>query len=75
MQKDRIPPRPDKACFACGSDTWYLRVAYGHPEWICGKCHPKPDNDCPGKVGPGEKTKGTFLAPEELPAPVLRKKL
>jgi len=57
MQKDRIPPRPEKPCFACGSDTWYLRVAYGHPEWICGKCHPKPDNDCPGKVGPGDQLK------------------
>ncbi len=42
--------RPTKACFACGSDNWWL-TPDGH--WFCGKCHPNPNpGSNPGEEGP-----------------------
>jgi len=79
MQSHRIPSRPEHTCWACGSDNWWLRVAYGHPEWICGKCHPAPKlpddqlkklQESPLGRQPGEKPKGRYLAFGELPTPV-----
>jgi len=65
-QKETIPPKPDKPCFACGSNNWWLRVAYGHPKWICGKCHPKPgaveDDHFLAEVGMDDYA--TYLAQE-----------
>jgi hypothetical protein len=33
------PGKPIKPCFCCGSTDWWLRGK----EWICNRCHPKPD--------------------------------
>jgi len=31
-------PKPDKPCYVCGADDWWLRDnGQGNPEWLCGK--------------------------------------
>lgn len=32
------PPKPDKPCYVCGSNDWWLR----DDEWLCNRCHPEP---------------------------------
>ena len=32
--------KPDKPCYACGSNTWWLTP---DGRWLCGKCHPNPN--------------------------------
>lgn len=43
-----IPPKPDKPC-KCGSNDWWLRTAWGKPEWLCSRCHPEPNKEQEGK--------------------------
>ncbi len=42
--KDR-PPKPDKPCGVCGSDSWWWREPsqWGQGEWLCDFCHPDPN--------------------------------
>ncbi len=32
-------PKPDKPCYNCGTDNWWLR---GN-EYLCSLCHPNPN--------------------------------
>lgn len=34
--------RPNKSCYACGTNDWWLRPDGG---WACKKCHPNPNLD------------------------------
>jgi len=35
------PPKPEKECWICHhNDMWWLR----QNEWLCGACHPDPNN-------------------------------
>ena len=36
------PPKPDRPCYVCGANKWWLRRGWGKPEYVCGVCHPKP---------------------------------
>jgi len=42
-----IPPKPDKPCYCynCGSIDYWWRESnnWGYGEWLCGKCHPQPN--------------------------------
>lgn len=40
LRKD-IPDRPTDPCHNCHSMRWWLRTAWGPPEWLCGLCHPE----------------------------------
>jgi len=41
----QLPQKPDRPCSACGAYKWWLRTNQGKPEWVCGKCHPNPDEE------------------------------
>lgn len=48
------PPKPDKACYVCEANDWWLRDnGIGKEEQLCGKCHPQPINR--GNKGIGGK--------------------
>uniref|UniRef100_A0A6M3LQL5 Uncharacterized protein n=1 Tax=viral metagenome TaxID=1070528 RepID=A0A6M3LQL5_9ZZZZ len=36
--------KPEK-CGICGGTEFWLRVAYGTPEFICETCHPEPKEE------------------------------
>lgn len=40
-----IPSKPDKPCYVCGANKWWLRERVGRPEWVCGQCHPNPSKE------------------------------
>lgn len=43
---EEYPPKPDKPCPVCGStDWWYREPSFlgGKGEWVCGHCHPRPN--------------------------------
>lgn len=42
-----IAAKPDKPCFICGCWEWWWRKPSplgGPGEWLCGCCHPRPNN-------------------------------
>lgn len=47
-QAPNPPPKPIRACGACGETVWWWREprmileSYSPGEWLCAKCHPKP---------------------------------
>jgi len=41
--KDTIPPKPKNPCRNCGANDWWLRTGWGEPEYLCGRCHPRPE--------------------------------
>lgn len=45
MGVNEAPPRPDKTCWNCGADKWWLRpwTIWGKAEWVCGEEHPNPN--------------------------------
>lgn len=37
-----IDIKPDRQCYICKNNEWWLRKGLGKPEWLCQTCHPKP---------------------------------
>jgi hypothetical protein len=37
----RVCPKPP--CQNCGGASWWYRKAEAPGEWICGRCHPRPE--------------------------------
>ncbi len=40
---DDLPDYPAQPCRICGCGDYWLREAWGITEWLCTRCHPKPE--------------------------------
>jgi len=40
-------PQPEHSCFGCKTYNWWMRK---DGKWICGTCHPKPQENTGAQV-------------------------
>jgi hypothetical protein len=42
----QMPPKPTEPCLTCKTDSWWWREdGWGRGEWVCGICHPNPNEE------------------------------